>query len=173
MKRSLTAWLACVTILGAAAHAQAEGFTDVKYLGGVPGVGPCRGVLIVDGGQLRFEDRKGRTLFTRPLATVTSWVGSEKRTSFGRVLGNIALVPVGVALTGGYGDPWVGGTRKDRPIVMVGNGAGTEAPVRLRTPKNQLRQIVDAINLGASRAASSQPAAASAGTEAAVSPASN
>jgi hypothetical protein len=71
-------------------------------------------------------------------------VGTEKRTHFGKFVRNVALLPLTIPLTGGYGDPWVGGSRKDRPIVMVKTGPDA-APLRLRMPFARMQAVVDAV----------------------------
>jgi len=172
MKRS-TATAAVVAwgvLLAVAASARAERFDGVKYLGGVEGCGPRVGTLVVENGTLRFEDRQGREVFTRSLRSASAWVGSEKRTLFGKVLRNVALLPVTVPLSGAGGNPWVGGDRKDSPIAMVKSGADSH-PLRLRVPIAQLPQVVDAINreAAAKPANPSSDAPEAAATEATVS----
>jgi hypothetical protein len=155
MKRStMAAVVACGMLLAAAVAARAERFEGVKYLGGVKGFGPRAGTLVIENGMLRFEDRKGREVFARSLESASAWVGTEKRASFGRVLGGIALLPVGVFACGlgGGGNPWVGGTRKDSPIAMVKTGTDS-APLRLRVPFVRLRQVVEAVGRQAARTA--------------------
>lgn len=157
-----TSVVACAMLLAAAGTARAERFDGVKYLGGARGVGPRVGTLVIEGGTLRFEDRKGREVFTRSLASASAWVGTEKRTRFGMVLRNIALLPVTIPLTGGMGDPWIGGDRKDSPIAMVKTGAES-APLRLRVPFVQLQQVLDAVGREAGAAAADRPSDAGAG----------
>lgn len=153
MKGSTTAAvMACGMLLAGAGAVRAERFAGVKYLGGVKGYGPRTGTLVIEDGKLRFEDRKGREVFALSLDSATSWVGTEKRTRFGRVFRNVALLPVTIPLTGGNGDPWIGGTRKDSPIVVVKAGSDS-ATLRLRVPFAQLQQVVDAVGLEAARAA--------------------
>jgi hypothetical protein len=159
MKKSPAAVVAaaCAMLLAAAGAARAERFEGVKYLGGAKGFGPRAGTLVVENGTLRFEDRKGREVFARSLGAATSWVGTEKRARLGRVLGGIALLPVGAFFCGmgGGGNPWIGGTRKDSPIAVVKTGADSP-PLRLRVPLAQLQQVVDAIRLEATKAAGSE-----------------
>lgn len=155
MKRSTAVAVACGMLLAAAGAAHAERYPGVKYLGGVKGLGPRVGTLVIENGTLRFEDRKGREVFARSLESASAWLGTEKRTRFGKVLRNIALLPVTIPLTGGMGDPWIGGDRKDSPIAMVKTGADS-APVRLRVPFVQLQQVIDAICLEAKKTAVSE-----------------
>lgn len=164
MVRGIAAVLAGAMVVATAGAAQAERFSGVKYLGSVKGIGPRTGTLAIESGQLRFEDDKGRTVFVQPLDAATAWVGSEKRTRFGRLIGNVALVPVLAPLTGGSGNPWLGGTRKDSPIVMVRNGADEAPPLRLRARVDRLPQIVDAINQAAARARTGRPDGVPAGS---------
>lgn len=167
--------VACGVLLAAAGAARAERFAGVKYLGGVKGLGQRMGTLVVENGTMRFEDRKGREVFARSLESASAWLGTEKRTRFGKVLRNIALLPVTMPLTGGNGNPWIGGDRRDSPIAMVKTDADS-APVRLRVPFVQLQQVVDAIGLEAKKAAGSQtpgPETPVAGPPAAGPPVSN
>jgi hypothetical protein len=160
MKASTAAAVvACGVLLAAAGAARAERFEGVKYLGGVKGLGPRTGTLVIEDGTMRFEDRKGREVFARSLESASAGLGTEKRTSFGRVLRNIALLPVTIPLTAGNGNPWIGGDRRDSPIAMVKTGADP-APVRLRVPFVQLQQVVDAIGLEAKKAAATETPAA-------------
>jgi len=157
MTRAIWAALVTGAFVATAGPAAAERFEGVKYLGGEKGFGPRTGTLVVEAGQLRFEDRKGREVFVRPLESARSWVGSEKRTSLGRVLGNVALLPVLIPLSGGFGTPWLGGTEKDSPIVVVRIGSDDARPLRLRAPFARLPQIVDAINVAARATAAPPP----------------
>lgn len=176
MKASTAAAVvACGMLLAGAGAARAERFEGVKYLGGVKGLGPRMGTLVIENGTMRFEDRKGREVFARSLESASAWRGTEKRTRFGKVLRNIALLPVTIPLTGGNGNPWIGGDRKDSPIAMVKTGADS-APVRLRVPFAQLQQVVHAIGLEAKKAAAAEtpgPETPAAGTPATGTPVSN
>jgi hypothetical protein len=136
--------LACGMLLAAAGAARAERFEGVKYVGGVKGLGSRTGTLVIGDGKLRFEDEKGREVFSRGLESATAWVGTEKRTHFGKFLRNVALLPVTIPLTGGNGDPWVGGSRKFSPIVMVKTGPDA-VPLRLRMPFARMQEVVDAV----------------------------
>lgn len=94
MKRNGTAVaLACSMLLAAAGVARAERFEGVKYIGGVKGLGSRTGTLVIEDGRLRFEDKKGREVFSRGLESARAWVGTEKRTHFGKFLRNVALLP--------------------------------------------------------------------------------
>jgi hypothetical protein len=145
MKRNGTAMaLACGMLLAAAGLARAERFEGVKYVGGVKGLGSRTGTLVIEDGRLRFEDKKGREVFSRGLESATAWVGTEKRTHVGKFLRNVALLPVTIPLTGGNGDPWVGGSRGYSPIVMVKTGPDA-VPLRLRMPFARMQEVVDAV----------------------------
>lgn len=161
MKRHGTAVaVAFGMLLASAGAARAERFEGVKYLGGVKGLGSRTGTLVIEGGRLRFEDKKGREVFSRGLDSATAWVGTEKRVRLGRVLRNVALLPLTIPLTGGYGDPWLGGDRKHSPIVMVKTGPDA-APLRLRMPFARMQEVVDAVG----REAAAQRPRASATSE--------
>ncbi len=137
-------------LLAAAGAARAERFEGVKYVGGVKGLGSRTGTLVIEDGKLRFEDKNGREVFSRGLESATAWVGSEKRTRLGRLVRNVALLPVTIPLTGGNGNPWIGGERTDSPIAMV-RTAIDDAPVRLRVPFVRLQEVVDAVGREAAR----------------------
>ena len=159
MKRNGTAVaLACGMLLGAAGAARAERFEGVKYLGGVKGLGSRTGTLVIEDGKLRFEDRRGRVVFSRSLDSATAWMGTEKRVRLGRVLRNVAVLPLTIPLTGGYGDPWLGGDRRYSPIVMVKTGPDA-VPLRLRMPFVQMQEVADAV---AREAAPQRPKASAA-----------
>ena len=143
-RKTLVAMLACGVLLAAAGAARAERFAGVKYLGGAKGLGTRTGTLVIEDGELRFEDRRGREVFSRSLDSATAWVGTEKRICFGRVLRNVALLPLTIPLTGGQGNPWIGGDRKTGPIAMVKTGPDS-APLRLRVPLDQLQSVVDTV----------------------------
>jgi len=161
MKRKATAAaVACGMLLALAGEARAERFAGVKYLGGVKGVGPRTGTLVIEDGKLRFEDRRGREVFTRSLGSATAWVGTEKRTRLGRVVRNVALLPLTIPLTGGQGNPWIGGDRTDNPIAMVATEADP-TPLRLRVPFVELQRVVDTVG----REAAGQRPTASAASE--------
>ena len=138
-------------LLAAATWAQAEPFWEVKYLGGLPGVGRTVGTLEVRGAELRFADRKGRVLFSRLLVPASAWVGQEKVTSDGCVARNLALLPVLFPLAAYYGgNPWLGGCGRTRSIVELRIGEGDSAVVvRLRARKEQVVALVDALNAAA------------------------
>jgi hypothetical protein len=146
MKRNGTAVaLACGMLLAAAGVARAERFEGVKYVGGVKGLGSRTGTLVIEDGRLRFEDKKGREVFSRGLESARAWVGTEKRTHFGKFLRNVALLPVTIPVAANYGgDPWVGGSRKFSPIVMVKTGPDA-VPLRLRMPFARMQEVVDAV----------------------------
>ncbi|MFN8090889.1 MAG: hypothetical protein U0599_01430 [Vicinamibacteria bacterium] len=153
MKRSTATVVAAVgTLLMASGAVRAERFEGIKYLGGAKGYGSRDGSVVVENGSLRFEDPQGREVFNRSLVSASAWVGSEKRTRFGKVLRNIALLPVTMPLCSAGGNPWVGGDRKDSPIVVVRVGVPAEM-LRLRVPFARLQQIVDALNREAAPAA--------------------
>ena len=150
MTRARTRCLAAATLLlGATAGAHAQPFADVKYLDGLKGVGRTRGTLLVNGGELRFADQKGRLVFARLLVPAEAWVGQEKFTSDGCMARNFALLPLllPLAASAGGGNPWLGGCGRTREIVQVRIGEGPGAVVlRLRPPRQQVRAVVDAIN---------------------------
>ena len=142
-------------LLAAAMPARAERFADMTYLGGLPGVGKARGTLSLEGGELRFEDRKGRALFVHPLAPSEAWVGAEKKTSAGCILGSIALVPVLAPLSVGEIDPTaaLGSCRKTRSVLLIRLGAAPGgATLRWRVPTKQEQAVADAVNRAAREA---------------------
>jgi hypothetical protein len=108
MTRGITAVLAGVAVMAAATGARAERFPRVKLLGGAPGVGQRSGVLVVEGGEIRFEGGKGRTLLVRPVAGASASVEVKKGISAGCILKGIALTPVIAPLSAGMADPWQG-----------------------------------------------------------------
>jgi hypothetical protein len=55
-----------ILFLASAVPARAARFAGMKYLGGLPGVGRASGTLLLEGGELRFEDGKGRPLWHVP-----------------------------------------------------------------------------------------------------------
>jgi hypothetical protein len=78
-------------------------------------------------------------------------VGTEKRTRLGRVIRNAALRPLTVPLTGGHGNPWIGGDRTDSPIAMVRTGTDP-TPLRLRVPVVELQKVVETVGREAAKA---------------------
>jgi hypothetical protein len=143
---------AAVALLLGATAGTAQPFPDVKYVDGLKGIGRTRGTLQVNGGELRFADRKGRLVFARLLAPAEAWVGQEKVTSDGCMARNFALLPVLIplVLSAGGGNPWIGGCGRTRAVVQVRIGEGADAVVvRLRAPEKQVRAIVEAVNAAA------------------------
>jgi hypothetical protein len=55
-------------------------------------------------------------------------------------------------LTGGNGNPWIGGDRKDSPIAVVKTGADSGS-LRLRVRFVDLQKVVDGVGREAARAA--------------------
>jgi len=53
---------------------------------------------VLEGSELRFEDRKGRVVFILPLAGAQAWIGAEKRTTVGSILRSSALMMVAIPL---------------------------------------------------------------------------
>jgi hypothetical protein len=155
-----TAALAGAILMAAAGSAQALRFDGLKYNGGGVGFGKRTGSLVVENGELRFEDRKGRPFFRRPVASARAWVGAEKRRSGRCVALNLALIPVLVPLAGaGGGLPTTGDDcLRGHRIVMVRVGEGPEARVfPVRAPEAQVTAIVEAIELAAERARTAPP----------------
>ena len=158
--RGLTVAVGGILLLAAAMPARAERFADMTYLGGLPGVGKASGTLFLEGGELRFGDRKGRPLFVRPLATSEAWVGTETKRSVGCILGSVALVPVLAPLSVGQVNPVgaLGSCQKTRSVLLIRLGAAPGGPtVRWRVPKKQEQAIADVINRAA-REATTPPA---------------
>jgi hypothetical protein len=135
--------------------ARAERIAGLEYRGGLPGVGRASGTLLLEGGELRFEDRKGRPLIVSPLATSEAWVGSETKTSVGCILGSVALVPVFAPLSVGGVNPVgvLGSCEKTRSVLLIRLGAAPGgATLRWRVPKMQEQAIADAVNRAAREA---------------------
>ena len=135
-------------LVGAAAPARAERFASMQYLGGSSRNQHRQvGVLVLEGGGLRFEDRKGRVVFVLSLARAQAWVGAEKRTTAGSILRSTALMMVAIPLSGGQVDPMQAWSRDMTPVLVVqlGEGAGS-ATLRWRGPKEHLFGIAEAIN---------------------------
>jgi hypothetical protein len=138
-------------LLTAVTPARAERIAGMDYRGGLPGVGRASGTLLIEGGELRFEDRKGRLLFVRPLATSEAWIEQETKRSMGCILGSIALVPVLAPLSVGQVNPVgaLGSCRKPRRVLLIRLGGAT---LRWRVPKTQEQAIADAVNRAAREA---------------------
>lgn len=135
-------------LVGAAAPARAERFAGMKYLGGhSPKVHQQSGVLVLEGSELRFEDRQARLVFVLPLAGAQASIGAEKRTTFGSILRSSALMMVAIPLSVGEIDPMQAWSRDMTPVLVVqlGEGAG-RATLRWRGPRERLRGIAEAIN---------------------------
>jgi hypothetical protein len=154
--RQQLAWFVGTVLLASSVPARAERFAGMKYLGGLPGVGKASGTLSLEGGELRFEDRKGRPLFVCPLATSEAWVGAERKTSAGCILASIALVPVLAPLSVGGADPTaaLGSCRRTRSVLLIRLGAAPGgATLRWRVPRKQEQAVADAVNRAAREAA--------------------
>jgi hypothetical protein len=134
-------------LVGAAAPARAERFTSMQYLGGCSTKHRQSGVLVLEGGELRFEDRKGRVVCTLALRGAQARLAEEKRTTFGSILRSTALTMVAIPLSSGQIDPTQAWSRDTTPILVVeaGQGANTTT-VRWRGPRQQLAGIAEAIN---------------------------
>jgi len=135
-------------LVGAAAPARAERFTSMRYVDGDSRHQHRQvGVLVLEGSQLRFEDRKGRVVFVLPLAGAQPWIGAEKRTTVGSILRSSALMMVAIPLSVGQLDPMQAWSRDMTPVLVVQleESAGN-ATLRWRVPKEQLRGIAEAIN---------------------------
>ena len=156
MSTTAVALLVAGTMLGIAAPAQPETFSGMKYLDGLPGQRQSKaGALVLEGGQLRFQDRRGRVVFVLPVAGLTASVGAEKRTTFGSVLRSSALMMVAIPLSVGQVDPSQAWSRDTRSILVIKiDEASGGATVRWRGPAAQLSRIVDAINRAAREAES-------------------
>jgi hypothetical protein len=102
---------------------------------------------VLEGSELRFEDRKGRVVFVLPLAGAQAWIGAEKRTTAGSILRSTALMMVAMPMSVGQIDPMQAWSRDMTPVLVVqlGEAAGS-ATLRWRGPKEQLRGIAEAIN---------------------------
>ena len=153
-QRGLTVAVGGILLLGAVT-ARAERIAGMEYRGGLPGVGRASGTLLLEGGELRFEDRKGRPLFAGPLATSEAWVGSEAKPSVGCILGSVALVPVLAPLSVGGVNPVgvLGSCQKTRGVLLIRLGAAQGGPtLRWRVPKKQEQAIADAVNRAAREA---------------------
>jgi len=88
MKRSLAFFLMAGLLLSLPALAQ-DSFKDVEYITGKEGFEKkIKGVLWLDDEEIRFTDKKGKAVFTIPLAAVTEVEASSEREegSFGRKL---------------------------------------------------------------------------------------
>ena len=158
--KGLTVVVGGILFIAAAIPARAERIAGIEYRGGLPGVGRARGTLLLEGGEMRFEDRKGRPLFVYPLATSEAWVGTETKRSVGCILGSVALVPVLAPLSVGQVNPVgaLGSCQKTRSVLLVRLGAAPgAATLRWRVPKKQEQSIADAVNRAA-RAAVAPPA---------------
>ena len=148
-----------ILLLAAALPARAERFADLTYLAGLPGVGKtASGTLFLEGGELRFEDGKGRALFVHPIAAAEAWVGVEQKRSAGCILGSIALAPVFVVVSAGQYSPLesnpLGSCLKTRGVLMIKMGPeGGGVILRCRVPRKQEQAIADAINRAAHAAA--------------------
>ena len=152
----LTVVVGGILLLAAALPARAERIAGMEYRGGLPGVGRASGTLLLEGGELRFEDRKGRILFGHPLATSEAWVETETKRSVGCILGSIALVPVLAPLSVGQVNPVgaLGSCQKTRSVLLIRLGAAPGgATLHWRVPKKQEQAIADAVNRAARDAA--------------------
>jgi hypothetical protein len=153
--KGVTVVVGGVVLLAAAMPARAERVAGMEYRGGLPGVGRASGTLLLEGGELRFEDRKGRTLFVHPLATSEAWVGTETKRSVGCILGSVALVPVLAPLSVGEINPVgaLGSCQRTSSVLLIRLGAARGgATLRWRVPKKQEQAIADAVNRAAREA---------------------
>jgi hypothetical protein len=142
-------------LLAAATAARAERIAGLEYRGGLPGVGRASGTLLLEGGELRFVDRKGRPLFAGPLAMSEAWVGTETKRSAGCILGSVALVPVLAPLSVGGANPVgaLGSCQRTRSVLLIRLGLAPGSPtLRWRVPKKQELAIADAVNRAAREA---------------------
>ena len=74
-------------LVGAAAPVRAERFTGMKDLSGCSQTQRRQsGALVLEGGELRFEDNKGRAVCVLPLAGARAWLAAEKRTTFSSIV---------------------------------------------------------------------------------------
>jgi hypothetical protein len=153
--RGLTVAVGGILLLAAAMPARAERFADVTCLGGLPGVSRASGTLSLEGGELRFVDRKGRPVFAGPLAMSEAWVGTETKRSAGCILGSVVLVPVLAPLSVGGGNPVgaLGSCQRTRSVLLIRLGAAPGSPtLRWRVPKKQEQAIAEAVNRAAREA---------------------
>lgn len=145
-------------LIGAAAPVSAERFTNVRYVGG--GSRDLRrqsGAVVLEGGELRFEDRKGRVAFARPLFGAQARVVGEKRTTLGSILRSSVLMMVAIPLSVGEIDPTQAWSRDTTPVLLVelGEGAGS-VTLRWRGPSEQLWGIAATINQMARKSPASE-----------------
>ena len=138
-------------LVAAAAPARAERFATMKYLGGHPQNRHQQvGSIVLEGGQLRFEDRKGGVVFVLPLSEAKAWIGAEKRTTLGSIFRSSALMMVAIPLSVGQIDPTQAWSRDSKPILVIQlGGAAGGATLRWRGPTGQLSDIAEAINRAA------------------------
>src|SRR5262245_58438739 len=139
---------AVILLAGAAVPARAERFTGLKYMGGAPGATrKATGSVVLEGSELRFEDEKGRTLFTLSLADARGGIGAEKKTTAGSILRSTALLMVAIPLSGGYADPTTVCTRDAVPVLVLHVGEiGSGVAVRWRGPRTQLQAVLASVN---------------------------
>ena len=160
-KLSQTLLVGGILLVGSAVPARAERFSGMKYLGGFS-ASPHKevGALVLEGGELRFEDRKGRIVFVLPLAAAQAWVGGEKRTTVGSVLLSSALMMVAIPLSTGGADPMQAWSRDMTPVLVIrlAKESGSDT-LRWRGPKAQLDAIAEAVNRAAKESATPLPQA--------------
>lgn len=141
-------------LLSAAASARAERFAGVKYVGGLAQHGRRQvGALVLENGELRFEDKQGRLVFIVPLAEAKAWIGAEQRTTVASIFRSSALMMVAIPLSVGQIDPMQAWSRDGKPVLVVQLGPRSgSATLRWRGPAG-LEGIAQAINRAASGAA--------------------
>jgi hypothetical protein len=137
-----------ILVLATAGSALGQPFREVKYLGGVAGLGKRTGVLSLEGGELRFHDRKRRPVFARPLASAEASIASEKGTSGDCIVKGIRLLPLIATLSAGMADPWQGCNRV-RAVLVVRFG---DEKLRFIAPKGSELSILNAIRAAAEEA---------------------
>jgi hypothetical protein len=74
-------------LLMAAPQAHAQSFPDTEYVSGRSGFGQkTKGTLVVEEGQLRFQDKNGALVFAIPMSQITDALDSREHNdgSFGR-----------------------------------------------------------------------------------------
>jgi hypothetical protein len=126
----------------AAAPARAERFQGLKYVDGYRGARSAHGSLVLEAGELRFEDRKGRVVLAFSAAAVQASLASERRTTAGSLLKSFGLTLVAAPLTAGMVDS-LELARTSHPVLLLHVGSAT---LRVRGPRELLKRVAAAVN---------------------------